>query len=386
MAPVHQHRTHHHRSGGRRLDLEDAGVMRIPLSSPSIGALESAFVSDAMSSGWISGSGPYLDRFQRGIARLTGRRHVLAVSSGTAALELALRALGVGPGDEVIVPALTFVSPAATVRTVGATPVMCDITPQDWTIDPALAASLVTDRTRAIIAVDLLGHPCDFDRLSELGVPLIEDAAQAHGAGYKGSPTGSFGNISIFSFHSNKTISTGEGGCAGTDDDELADRMRIIANHGMRPERRYWHEVVGHNMRMTNVTAAIGAAQLERWDELTARRNAVADRYRSSIADDAVGHRPIAPWARYSCWLHPVTVPDRDELVGELRSGGIDARAIWPSLPELPLYADGVRLPCPVAAEVSASTAWLPTWSHMPEEDTKTVVQALHDALAKRGH
>jgi perosamine synthetase len=229
----------------------------VPLSRVTLSDLERTFAHAAVDSGWISGTGGYVRDFEQGLAARLGRRHVVAVGNGTLALELALLALEIGPGDEVIVPALTFVAPAAAVRAVGATPVFADVTAESWTVDPARAAELVTPRTRAVVAVDLLGHPCDADSLAALGVPLVEDAAQAHGALYRGRPAGSLGVVSTFSFHANKTVSTGEGGCLATDDPGLAERARLIANHGMTAARPYWHTVVGRNFRMTNVTAAI---------------------------------------------------------------------------------------------------------------------------------
>jgi perosamine synthetase len=306
-----------------------------------------------------------------------GRKHVIAVSNGTSALEAAVRALGVSAGDEVIVPALTFVAAAAVVRTVGAVAVLADISPQTWTIDPEAARRRITPRTRAIIAVDVLGHPCDYDALLALGLPIIEDAAEAHGALYRGKTVGGFGAVSTFSFFANKTISTGEGGCVATDDDDLAAMMRLIANHAMTKERPYWHEVVGHNFAMTNITAAIWLAQVERWDELVAARNYVASRYDVCLADGRLIRRPVASWATEACWLYTVASAERASLLRELRTAGIDARAIWTALPDLPLYADGVRGEYPVARLISSLAFWLPTWAHMLDTTIHDVAGAL---------
>lgn len=358
--------------------------MRIPLSSISLTPLEVGYARDALESGWISSSGPYVGRFERALAAKIGRKHVTAVLNGTTALELALRGLGIGPGDEVIVPALTFVAPAAVVVTVGASPVFADVTPETWTVDPAEVKRLVTRRTRAAIAVDVLGHPCDFAALSALGIPVVEDAAEAHGALFHGSPTGSFGVISVFSFFANKTISTGEGGCVATDDAGLADRMRLVASHGMTKERPYWHDVVGHNFAMTNVAAAVGLGQVERWDELVGARNAVARRYDQLLGGmdgDGFGRRPVAPWAREACWLYTVTAPQREALVSALRDAGIDARGIWTALPDLPLYANAVRGDYPVARRIARTALWLPTFAQMSEDQIRDVASTLADAL-----
>lgn len=359
-----------------------SGAPAVPLSAPALGDLERRYLLEAFDSGWISGTGPFVRLFEERLASRAERAHAVSVNSGTAALEAVLQALGVAAGDEVIVPALTFAAPAAAVLNLRASPVLCDIDPVAWTLDPVAAGKLVTPRTRAVIAVDLLGHPADFDALADLGVPVIEDAAQAHGAAYRGRPAGTHGVASVFSFHANKAVSTGEGGCVVTDDGELARRVRLIANHAMTPDRPYRHDMPGRNLRMTNLTAAIGAAQVERWDELVSARNAVAAQYTELLAGCAARPRPAAPWADPSCWLFAVTSRDRDAVVAHMADEGIDARAIWPPLSELPLYAGRAPIPCPVAAEVSATTLWLPTWAHMPRHDIRRVAGALRSALA----
>lgn len=351
--------------------------MRIPLSSVELSQLERGYAKDAIDTCWISGTGAYLTRFESSLAQRIGRKHVIAVANGTVALELALLARGIGPGDEVIVPALTFVAPAAAVRAVGALPVFADITEESWTIDPEIVRRLITPKTKAVIAVDVLGHPCDFDSLRRLGVPVIEDAAEAHGALYRGRPAGSFGEVSTFSFHANKTITTGEGGCVATDDDSLAEAMRLIGNHGMTKERPYWHPVVGHNFRMTNVAAAIGLGQVERWDEMVAARNRVARRYDELLGERIVRRRPVASWAAEACWLYTVTATGREAVIRFLRDRGIDARAIWTALPDLPVYRESLRGDYGVARRIAGTALWLPTWAHMPDEDISYVADAL---------
>ncbi len=355
--------------------------MNIPLSSVSLSEREINYAKDAIESGWISSSGKYVARFERALARRIGRQHVISVLNGTTALELALRAVEVGPGDEVIVPALTFVAPAAAVRTVGARPIFADITRESWTIDPDEVRRLITDKSKAIIAVDVLGHPCDFDTLKSFGIPIIEDAAEAHGACYRSKPAGGFGLVSVFSFFANKTISSGEGGCAATDDDALADRMRLIAYHGMTKERPYWHDVVGHNFCMTNIAAAIGFGQVERWDELVSARNCVAQEYDELLRDTPVQRRPVASWATEACWLYTVATPRRARTLAVLRNASIDARAIWTALPALPLYADSVHGVYPVAREVAKTAFWLPTWAHMPSDAIRCVAMTLNAAV-----
>ncbi|MBC8092554.1 MAG: DegT/DnrJ/EryC1/StrS family aminotransferase [Pseudonocardia sp.] len=356
---------------------------RIPLAEIDIGPIESGYVNTAMTTGWISGTGPFVRSFERRIAERIDRRHVVATANGTLAIELALRALGIGPGDEVIVPVLTFAAPASSVLAVGATPVLVDIDPVTWTIAPAEAARHRTDRTRAVIAVDVLGHPADYDALTDLGLPVIEDAAEAHGAKYKGRPVGSLGDIATFSFHANKSIATGEGGCAATDSAELADQMRVIANHGMRPERPYLHETVGRNFRMTNLTAAVGLGQLDRWDELLGARALVVKRYSELLADVECQPRPVAHWADYSCWLHTLRVANRDAVVAGLQNLGIDARAIWPLLSTQSVFGHAAG-PFPVATEVADTAFWLPTFARMTAEDIRFVADSLKAAISRK--
>ncbi len=355
----------------------------MPLASTNLTDIEASYVTRALASGWISSTGEFVGRFEQALAEKLGRRHVIAVTNGTVALELVLLGLDIGPGDEVIVPALTFVAPAASVRAVGALPVFADVTPESWTIDPEDVRRLVTPRTRAIIAVDLLGHPSEFSSLRDIGVPVIEDAAQAHGALFRGEAVGRFGIASTFSFHANKTITTGEGGCVATDDDQLATKMRLIANHGMTKDRPYWHAIVGRNFRMTNLTAAVGCGQVERWDGLVAARNEVARVYDALLETSPLQKRPVAPWATEACWLYTLTSTsvDRESLVTALNKAAIDARPIGPALSDLPLYAPSRRGEYPVATWVSRSAFWLPTWAGMSHVDVEAVAKVLLSAL-----
>lgn len=354
--------------------------IRIPLSMPNIGGLERQYVDDAIAGGWISGTGPYITAFEDAVRGRLDRSFVVAMSSGTQALEITLQALGIGEGDEVIVPALTFAAPAAAVVTAGALPIFADVTASNWTINPAEVARLITSKTKAIIAVDVMGHPCDFSALQEFEVPIIEDAAEAHGSRYKGKLTGSFGVVSIFSFHANKVITTGEGGCVATDDAELAAKVRLIANHGMTPNRPYHHDVVGRNGRMTNLAAAVGLAQMERWDELIAGRIRAGRVYEEHLASAECKLRPADRWVSVTPWLQTVLTPNRDDRVTSVRQVGIDARAIWPAISDLPLYLKSVRRPCPVASYLSSQGVWLPTWSNMSNESIIEVVQVLEEA------
>ena len=359
--------------------------VRIPLSNANLGALESAYVGQVLATGQLSGTGDFVRRFEDGIAKRIGRKHVIAVCSGTAALELALEVLGIRAGDEIIVPALTFVAPAAAVVTSGAQPVFADVSPDTWTIDPEDVMRVITPRTRAIIAVDFLGHPCDYERLEPFGLPIIEDAAEAHGSAYKGRPVGSFGTMAIFSFHGSKTISTGEGGCITTDDDAVADRIRLLVSHGMSATLRYRHAVVGHNLRMTNLSAAVGLAQVERWQELVEGRRTVAKRYDRLFSGVDLQRRPVARWAEEACWLYTTTTSRRSQVLDKLQGQGIDARAIPLGLCDLPLYGEAVRGNYRYTRRIAAEALWLPTWAGMPAETTERVAEAVVKSLSGAG-
>jgi perosamine synthetase len=355
---------------------------KIPLSSVCLSELERRYVLEALDEGMISSSGPHVKRFEDLICRRVGVEHAIATASGTSALELLLRAMDIGLKDEVIVPALTFASPGLAVALVGATPVFADVTSETWTLDPGKVAELLTARTRAIIAVDVLGHPCDYDKLENLGVPIIEDAAEAHGATYKGRPAGSCGIASIFSFHANKTITSGEGGCVLTNDKHLAARVRKLNSFGMDVDCRYWHTEIGSNHRMANLVAAVALGQLERWDDLVAARRRVAESYDCALQSLPLQRRPVAEWAGESVWLYTVATERRASVLASCSRNGVDARPLWPSLPKNPVFAEFVRAECPRAEAISSSALWLPTWSGMPQESIDAVASAVAGAFA----
>lgn len=359
-----------------------SNAMAVPLSAMNISPRERSYVADAVESGTLAGTGDYVTRFEQAIARTLGVTDVVAVNSGTSALELALLALGVKQGDEVIVPALTFAAPAAAVRSVGAVPVFADVTSESWTLDPRAVKVLITPRTRLMITVDLLGHPCDYAALSEIGIPILEDAAQAHGALCRGRKVGTFGQAAAFSFNARKTISTGGGGCVATSSAAIGDAVRVLNSHGARPETPDWPEVVGHNRRMNSLTAAFGLAQVERWDELVASRNAVSAAYDSAFSGLDLGRRPVASWATESTWLHVVTTGRRDEVVAACRAAGVAAKPAWAAVPDTPAFAPWRNGDFPVARQISATALFLPTWHGMDSEVIARVAAAISRGLS----
>lgn len=349
----------------------------IPFSRPTLTGNEKRYVDEALDAGWISGTGSFVPRFEEALSAKIGRKRCIAVANGTLALEVALQALGIKAGDEIIVPALTFVAPAACVRRLGACPVLADIDPVSWTLDPESVRRCITRNTKAIIAVDLVGNPCNYDALAQFELPIIEDAAEAHGASYHDKLTGSFGLVSTFSFHANKNISTGEGGAILTDWDWLANRMRLIMAHGM--DRPYYHSVVGTNARPSNLTCALGLAQVENWDSHLRERNRVANLY--------LAHLPISAGAvalhhQSQTWMVTIMHDRRDQILAALKENAVDARAIFVPLHQLPLYAPyGVLKDYPVADQIGRTALMLPTFEGMTENQVERVTNVILGAI-----
>jgi perosamine synthetase len=364
---------------------------RIPVAAPVIGGNEKAYVVDCLESTWISSTGEYVQRFEEGFAEFCEADHAISCSNGTTALHLALLALGVGPGDEVIVPTLTFVATANAVTYCGARPVLVDSEPETWNIDPRLIEARLTPRTKGIIAVHLFGHPADMDAVAAIagrhGLFVVEDAAQAHGAEYRGRRAGSLGDVATFSFFGNKIITTGEGGMVVTSDAALAGRARRLRSHGMDPDRRYWFPEIGYNYRMTNVAAAIGVAQLERADWQIGRRLEVARWYREALRDvPGLRWQHEQEWAKHVWWMFSVVLDedcpaDRDLVMARLAERGIETRPIvWP-MHRLPLYRDSADGAFPVADHLAERGINLPTWAGLSREDVAYVCEALVEAL-----
>jgi perosamine synthetase len=358
------------------------------VAEPSLSGRELEYVVEAVSSGWISSLGPFVATFEEELAKAAEAKHALAVANGTVGLHLALAAAGIGPGDEVIVPSFTFVASAAAVRYVGADPVLADVDPRHWCLDPEDVKRRVTSRTRALMPVHIYGHPCDMDALQSIAdehdLVVIEDAAEALGARYRGRAAGALGDIGAFSFYGNKLITTGEGGAVLIDDDVLADRARILRDHAMDPTRRYWHEEIGFNFRLTNVQAAIGVAQLERLDELLQRKRAIAERYTAGLSDvPGLQLQEELEWAQSSWWMFTVLVRpefgrDRDELAAELRTARVDSRPAFVALHELPhLRTDD---PLPVSEEIGRLGLTLPSGTTLTDDDVDHVIASVRAA------
>jgi perosamine synthetase len=357
----------------------------IPVYAPLLDGREEKYVLDAVRSGWISSLGSYVTRFEQEFARFCGVRHAVSVSNGTVALHLALHALGIGAGDEVIVPSLTFVATANAVQYTGATPVFADVEPVTWCIDTADVRRRITPRTRAIIPVHLYGHPAPMADLRTLAdehdLLLVEDAAEAHGAAIGDRRVGGWGRIATFSFYANKIITTGEGGMLTTDDDALADRCRMLRDHAMPPHRRYWHDEVGFNYRMTNLQAAVGVAQMERIERFLQRKREIAARYRQELAGiSGITFAAELPGYTNVYWMASILVEppyalQRDELIPVLRTCGIDSRPFFHPMDTLPPYLSAA--PRPVALHLSRCGMNLPSSPSLTDEQVTYICDVI---------
>lgn len=320
--------------------------IHVPVASPSLNGNELKYLTDAFLSTWISSTGKYIGIFEENFAKFCDCKYGIATSNGTTALHLALISLGIGIGDEVIVPDLTFAATINSVIYTGATPVIVDIEKDSWCIDPFEIEKAITSKTKAIIPVHLYGQPCDMDKIMTLAkkynLCVIEDCAEAHGAKFKGEIVGSFGDIGCFSFYGNKVITTGEGGMCVTNSKEVCEKIKVLRDHGMNKSRRYWHDVIGYNYRMTNLQAAIGVAQLERIDEILLERKNLENEYRERLQElhnitfqnnNLLNREKIT-------WLVSILITDgsKEYYVNKLNELGIDIRRFLCSLSEMDLY------------------------------------------------
>jgi perosamine synthetase len=359
----------------------------IPVYQPYVGDEEKEYVREALDSTWISSKGKFLDRFETEFAEFVGVRHGAGTANGTVSLHLAFASLGIGPGDEVIVPTFTYVASVNAISYTGATPVFVDSDPTTWNMDPGLVEAAITSRTKAIEVVHLYGHPTDMDPILEIagrhGVPVVEDAAEAHGARYKGRPVGSLGAVASFSFFGNKIITTGEGGMLVTDDSELASKARHLRGQGVSATRTYWHDVIGFNYRMTNIAAAIGCAQLERVGETLAAKTEIARWYRERLAGvEGVELQDDAQWATPVYWMNSILVEPRirDDLIGLLRDRGVETRPFFYPAHTLPMYTTAISYP--VAERLGSSGLNLPSWPGLTEGHVETIASTLLDGVA----
>lgn len=359
-----------------------------------IGEAERRNVLRCLDEGWISSEGSFVDEFERGWAAYCGMAHGVAVSNGTTALELALATADLSPGDEVILPSFTIISCVLAVLEARAVPVLVDCDPETWCMDVDQVASRVGPRTRAVMPVHIYGHPVDMDPLLALargrGLQVIEDAAEAHGAEYRGRRVGGFGSMSCFSFYANKIVTTGEGGMVLTNDAAIAARLRSGRNLAFGTERRFVHTALGHNYRLTNVQAAIGVAQVASIDERVRRKRDMAAYYTERLARLPQLQLPVErPWATNVYWMYGVVLRDdapidRDELTARLRERGVDTRPFFVGMHEQPVLRGlglfgGERYP--ETDRISRRGLYLPSGLALTREQQEIVCAAVEDAL-----
>ena len=364
----------------------------IPVAAPVLDGRELEYVTECLTSTWISSSGRFITEFEAGFAAFCGVKHAVAVNNGTTALHLALVALGLQPGEEVLIPAFTYIATANAVTYCGARPVLVEAEARTMNLDVADLEAKITPQTRGIIPVHLYGHPADMDPIREIaarhGLWIVEDAAEALGARYKGARVGALSTCATFSFFGNKIITTGEGGMVTTDDDALAERLRLYRSQGMDPQRRYWHPVVGYNYRMTNVAAAIGLAQLERVEHHLAERRRVAAAYDARLAGlERFIVRPVSEnWAEHVYWMYTVTLGEdatqgRDAVIQALAAEGIESRPTFHPMHAMPPYAHLAGEGFPVAEALGRRGINLPTHALLTDNDIDRVCVALKRAV-----
>jgi len=358
---------------------------RIYLSPPHLSDRELDYLRDALESNWVAPLGPHVDAFEAELAGLTGVPHALALSSGTAALHLALVALGVGAGDEVACSTLTFSASANPIRYAGAAPVLVDASADTWTIDPELLAQALEERPgiKAVVAVDLYGQCCDYDAIralcSERGIPLVQDAAESLGATYRGAPSGGQGDLAAFSFNGNKVITTSGGGMLVSRNAEWIEHARKLSTQAREPAPHYEHTEIGFNYRLSNLLAAVGRAQLEVLPERVAARRRINRRYRELLPD--LEFMPEAAYGEASCWLTCILVDDPDRVRLALEAEDIEARPLWKPMHLQPVYRDAPVYGGDVAARLFERGLCLPSGSALTDDDQRRVAELVLAAL-----
>ncbi len=363
---------------------------RIYLSPPHLSGRELELLTDAVESNWIAPLGPHVDAFEQELGEIVDVPNVLALSSGTAAIHLALIVLGIGAGDEVVCSSLTFSASANPIHYVGASPVFLDVSPDTWTLDPELLDSVLGERPqiRAVVAVDLYGQCCDYDALNEIcerrGVVLLQDAAESLGGFYRDAPSGGQGAMAAFSFNGNKVITTSGGGALVSRDEALVEHARKLSTQAREPAPHYQHAEIGFNYRLSNLLAAVGRAQLEVLADRVAARRRVNARYRELLAGvPGVTFMPEAPYGCSNCWLTCILVDpnaagtDREAMRLALEAEDIEARPLWKPMHLQPVYRDAPMVGGDVSAGLFERGLCLPSGSALTDADQERVVEIL---------
>jgi perosamine synthetase len=360
-------------------------MYKYPVYQPSLTGNEKKYVNECLDSTWISSKGKFVGLFEEKFASYIGIQHAATVSNGTVALHLALLALGIGAGDEVIVPTLTYIASVNAIAYTGATPVFVDSLADTWQMDPEDVARKITPKTRGVMAVHLYGHACNLKALraicDEHSIFLIEDCAEAIGSLYNGNHVGTFGDISTFSFFGNKTITTGEGGMVITNDETLFDRSVHFKGQGLAKHRQYWHDVIGYNYRMTNICAAIGLAQLEQVEKFIKRKIEIASIYREELKDTDIEFHQQHPDVRHSYWMCSLLVPQpkhREDFRDHLQKHGIETRPLFYPVHTMPMYSNKYQ-----KHSVAENLGWrgvnLPSYPSLKDSELHFIIERIKE-------
>jgi perosamine synthetase len=375
--------------------MNDSSAKPVPVNEPLLAGNEKKYLNECLDTGWISSEGPFIRQFEERFSGRIGRANGIAVSNGSAALDVAVAALGLGKGDEVILPAFTIISCAASVVRAGATPVLVDSDPDTWNMDPAQVEKKITARTRAIMVVHIYGLPVDMTPIMEIAnrrrLKVIEDAAEMHGQSYRGRPCGSFGELSVFSFYANKHITTGEGGMLVTDDQQLAERCRSLRNLCFIPEKRFVHEELGWNFRMTNMQAALGLAQLEQLDEFVKRKRRMGTIYTERLKDIRGIQLPkrATDYAENIYWVYGIVLNDEipfdaAEAMKRLSTRRIGSRPFFFPMHEQPVFRKMGLFKdekYPVAERLARRGFYIPSGLALTDEQMNHAADAVREML-----
>jgi perosamine synthetase len=362
----------------------------IPVCEPLLNGKEEQYVLDCLKTNWISSLGKYISEFEKKFAQYCGAKYGVGTTNGTTALHLALVSLGIGQGDEVIVPTFTMIAPVFAIIYTGAKPVLVDCESETWNIDVTQIERKVTQDTRAVMPVHIYGHPCDMDSILEIArkhrLYVIEDAAEAHGAEYKKKKVGGIADVGCFSFYANKIITTGEGGMIVTNKEEVEEKARRLKDQAYSPQKRFLHTELGFNYRMTNIQAALGLAQLERIEELVERRRRNARLYNELLKGvEGIRLPSQKSWAKNVYWMYCILIEDefgmsRDELQVKLKQEGIDSRAFFIPMHQQPAFKNSGLFggeSHTVSEEISRKGMYLPSGSGLKEEEIAQVCATL---------
>ena len=361
--------------------------IKFPVYQPSLIGNEKKYVNECLDSNWISSKGQFVNKFETEFANFLEVKYGAAVSNGTVALHLALLALGIGEGDEVIVPTLTYIASVNAITYTNAIPVFADSLESNWQLDPKEVEKKITKKTKAVLAVHLYGHPCDMKSLqkicSDKKIYLIEDCAEALGSLYEGKQVGSYGDISTFSFYGNKTITTGEGGMVVTNNEALDRKVRSLKGQGLATNREYWHDTIGYNYRMTNICAAIGLAQLEGIENTLAKKQQIAQWYSIALKDTQFELQPQDKNVKHSYWMCTIKTPENIglmELKNHLRFNGIETRPVFFPIHTMPMY-ERPNEKFPIAEKISQNGITLPSYPDLTKDNIHEIVDKVRSFL-----